>query len=125
MTISTIEESEMPEQYSLFSTVTAYKVAFTAGQKVIVAAGHHPKCRLVGGQVHPHIFTTTGSQFTVEKMDGTNASDNLTTAVVDTMLDFTPIQGIVFERNDAIVILSVQGNAANANSVYLLFESVH
>lgn len=125
MTISTIEESEIPEHYSIWGMTVAYKVGFTAGQKVIVAAGHHPKCRLVSGQVHPHIFTTTGSQFTVEDGDGNNATDNLTTAVVDTMLDFTPIAGQVFERNEAICILSVQGNAANANSVYLLFESVH
>ena len=125
MTVNQIEESEIPEHYGVFTVTKCYPVAFSAGQDVVVAAGHHPKCRLVSGTVHPHIFTSTGSQFTVEDGDGNDASDNLTTATVDTMLDFTPIAGQVFERNEAICILSVQGNAANANTVHLMFESIH
>ena len=125
MTISTIEESEIPEHYSLFGITVHYKVAFTAGIKQIVAPGHHPKCRLVSGQVHPHAYSTAGSTYIVEDGDGNDASIVATTAVVDTTVDMSLIAGQVFERNEAICILSTQGNAANAASVSLLFESIH
>lgn len=125
MAISTVEEKEIPENYSIFTIVKHYPVAAAASTITVVAAGHHPKCRMVSGQVNPDIFTSTGSQFTIKDGDANAASDTLTTAVVDTVLDFTPVPGQVFERNEAIQIVYVQGNAANASTVVAMFESVH
>jgi len=51
MTISTIEEDEIPESFGVFTLYHMRDPAAAVGQVVISAAGHHPKCRLVRAHV--------------------------------------------------------------------------
>ena len=55
MTISTIEESEVPEYLVPFTLCWVT----TANSTVVVelcAAGHHPKCRITRGQATPLVI---------------------------------------------------------------------
>jgi len=51
MTISKIEENEIPESFGVFTLYHTRTPADAVGQVVISAAGHHPKCRLVRATV--------------------------------------------------------------------------
>jgi len=51
MTISTIEESEIPEYMVPFTLVYSTVANASANTNEVCAAGHHPKCRIVRGQV--------------------------------------------------------------------------
>lgn len=124
MAISTVEEKEIPEHYSVFSVTKGYSPAFTAGSDVVVKAGHHPKCRLVDVMVLPIVYGAA-STIIVEDGDGNDASVVATTAVVNTIVKGEIIESQVFERNESINILSTKGGATDVMLVTLMFESVH
>lgn len=128
MTIMTIEESELPESYALFSKTILLKISGTNADKYTIAsAGAHPRCRLVRGSVMPIAYSTSTDVIVVEDGDGNDATADLNVGTtVNTVADLVPIQGQVFERNEAIILnRKTVGNAANAEIVELQFENIH
>ena len=128
MSISTVEEKEIPEHYENFGVtyVAGVSSTTTAVQTEVIAPGHHPKCRLVSCAVLGFAYDTAPMKCTIEDGDGNNASDEMDMgAFVNTRVAGTPISGQVFERNEAIVFLITGGNAANAGIITAQFESIH
>ena len=128
MSISTVEEKEIPEHYENFGVTYVAGINSTLGatQIEVIAPGHHPKCRLVSCAVLGFAYDTSVMKCTIEDGDGNDASDEMNMgAVVNTRVAGTPISGQVFERNEAIVFLITGGNAANAGIITAQFESIH
>jgi hypothetical protein len=126
MTISKIEQNELPEYLVPFTLTYMATVAGSTGQVILAAAGHHPKCRFVRGQVTSQAATTTGDQYVVEDGDGNDATAAaLQSLTANTPTAFVPIAGQYFDRTEAICInRTVVGNAANACFVIVQFESI-
>ena len=126
MTISTIEESEIPEHYSVFTLVHNRKPADAVGQVILAAAGHHPKCRIARASANVLAYSTAADVIAIEDGDGNDAATVTAGAAIGVSVDFTLIAGQVFERNEAIAVnLTTDGNAANATVVTIQLESIH
>jgi hypothetical protein len=127
MSISTIEESEIPEHYSVFTLVHARDPADATGQTVLSAPGHHPKCRIADLKVVVTAYSTAVDVGAIEDGDGNDAATFTCAAVVGSKQTAkTIISGQVFERNEAIVHnLTTDGNAANAYLCFVTLESIH
>lgn len=127
MSISQLEESELPEHYSVFTLVHARDPADSTGQVVLSAPGHHPKCRLADLKVVVTAYSTAVDVGAIEDGDGNDAATFTCAAVVGSKQTAkTIIQGQVFERNEAICVnLTTDGNAANAFLLFATFESIH
>ena len=122
-----LEANEIPEYQSVWSIAAVQEVAGTTGSRqTLCAAGHHPKCRLVRGDVITLAWGAADDSLLVEDGDGNDASDDLDQhGTVHGVTSFTPIPGQVFERNEAIMLLRTVGNAANASITTVTFESIH
>jgi hypothetical protein len=130
MSISTIEESEIPEHFSIFTLVHFRKPADGTGTVILSAAGHHPKCRLVKGQSVVLAYSTAADVAALERGSGEDVATVTTGAAIGISVDFTiaPAAGTknVFEKNEDIVFnLTTDGNAANADIFAFTFESIH
>jgi hypothetical protein len=126
MTISKIEQNELPEYLVPFTLTYMATVAGSTGQVILAAAGHHPKCRFVRGQVTSQAYSTTADQYVVEDGDGNDATAAcVQSTTVNTPASFVAIAGQYFDRTEAICInRTVVGNAANACFVIVQFESI-
>ena len=126
MAISTIEENEMPEHYSLFTLVHSRKPADSVGQVVLAAAGHHPKCRIASAHYTVLAYTAVADQVAVEDGDGNDAATVTGGSAIGISVNMDLIAGQVFERNEAICAnLTVDGDAANAGVLFVTLESIH
>lgn len=126
MTISTIEESEIPEYFSVFTLIHHRKPADSVGQVVLAAPGHHPKCRIARASYNVLAYSTAADVIAIEDGDGTDAATVTGGAAIGVSVDFTLVAGQVFERNEAICVnLTTDGNAANAGIVTIQCESIH
>lgn len=130
MSINTIEENEIPENYGVF-TLTHHRVPNEGtGQFEMAAAGAHPKCRLVSAYVLPTIYNTSADVLAIEHQDGGNVATATASTTIGTpgAMTIAPAAGYtdVFERGEPIICLaSTQGHATNATSIYAQFETVH
>ena len=126
MTISTIEESEIPEHNSIFTVVHARKPADAVGVTQLLAPGHHPKCRLVSVKAMPLVYANAVDVFAVEDGDGNDAATISAGAGIGISTTGTLIAGQVFERNESVnVNLTTDGDATNATLVFVQLESIH
>ncbi len=99
------------------------------GQFELAAAGKHPKCKLISGQVIPTIYSTAADVIAIEHEDGGDVATATASATIGTpgALSIAPAAGYsaVFERNEPILMkASTQGNAANATTVICVFETI-
>lgn len=125
--ISTLEANEIPEAYL---NVDHTEIMNTGGAVVTpecIAAGHHPKMRLVNAQITTMVHDTTQNKYTIEKGDGTDLAAQATaSATALNSVDFVPTAGIVVERNESVRVLSgSEGGAATVGMVNMVFESIH
>ncbi len=128
MTISLIEESEIPENYVVGSMTVIRSTADGVGTKTIFASGHHPKLRLVSVRYFATAYSTTADAMAIEDAAGTDyatlAQGSAPTAA-GTDAAFT-ISDPVVERNEVVNYnLVTDGNAANAGLIIVQFESIH
>ncbi len=126
MSISLIEETEIPEYFSVFTLVYCRKPADGTGQVILAAPGHHPKCRIARATVVVLAYSTTQDVIAIEDGDGNDAATVTAGTAIGVAVDFTLIAGQVFERNEAIAYnLTTDGNAANADIIFVQLESIH
>ncbi len=126
MVISTIEESEIPEHFSIFTLVYCRKPADAVGAVTLAAPGHHPKCRIARAQVVVLAYSTAADVIAIEDGDGNDAATVTAGTAIGVSTDFTLIPGQVFERNEAIRYnLTTDGDAANADIIFVQLESIH
>lgn len=127
MAIATIEEDQIPEHYGSYSHVEIVNTGGNAIGQEIIAAGHHPKMRLVHAQYVSMVYADAGHIVTIEKGDGTDLTTALacsTTAL--NSVDGVPIVGVVVEKNEAVRLLSgSEGGATTVVMVALRFETIH
>lgn len=125
MTISTIEETEIPEHYGHITLIKGYKTADSTGQFQLLAAGHHPKCRITRTSV-TILDGSAQVQAVIEDGDGNDAATGLnsgTTAFVNT--EGTLVAGQVFERNEA-VMLNVTAAGTGIHALFVVeLETIH
>jgi len=125
MTISTIEESEIPE-YTIPFTLVRNTVPASTAVIEMVAAGHHPKCRMTGGQAIATVYATGVQIIAVEDGGGTDAATCSASATVFTPVSLTLIKDQVFERNESInCVVSTAGSATNSVLIVAQFENIH
>jgi hypothetical protein len=125
MTVSLIEESEIPEFYSHITLSKGFKTADGTSQIQMVAAGHHPKMRITRAQVT--VFAgSVAVAAVIEDGDGNDATSSLssgTTAFATT--EATLVAGQYFDRNEAVMIKP----SAAGTDIYALYivelESIH
>lgn len=125
--ISTLEANEIPEHYV---NIDHTEIMNTGGAVVTpecIAAGHHPKMRLVNAQITTMVHDTTQNKYTIEKGDGTDLTAQATaSATALNSVDFAPVAGVVVERNESVKILSgSEGGANTVGMVNMVFESIH
>lgn len=127
MSLSQVEEAEIPDHYSIFTLVHLRDPADAVGQVVLAHPGHHPKCRLVDVKAAVLAYSTAVDIFAIEDGDGNDAATVTCAATVGSKQTAkTLIEGQVFERNEAICLnLTTDGNAANAFIATMTFESIH
>lgn len=130
MTISTIEENEIPESFSVFTIYHAHIAGTATGQVVISAAGHHPKCRLVRAHYVAVAYATGASVFSIERGSGEDVATLTGPAAlgVSAAATIAPAAGTKnsFERNEDIAVnLTTQGSATNAGLLVMTFENIH
>lgn len=130
MSISTIEESEIPESFSIFTLVHFRKPADAVGRVLLSAAGHHPKCRLVKGQSVVLAYNASADVAAIERGSGEDVATVTCGAAIGVSVDYTiaPAAGTknTFERNEDIYFnLTTDGDAANADIHAFTFESIH
>jgi len=100
------------------------------GQFELAAAGKHPKCKLLSGQVTALIYSTAADVIAIEHEDGGDVATATASATIGTPVALTiaPAAGYsaIFERNEPIIAkASTQGNAANATEILCTFETVN
>lgn len=120
----------MPSAYGVFTIVRTRVPAEGTGQFVLLAAGRHPKCRLVSAQVVATIYSTAADVIAIEHDDGVNVATATASATIGTPVAMTiapaDSRGAVFARDEAVMMVaSTQGNAANATTVQATFETVN
>jgi len=97
-------------------------------QLELAAAGRHPKCKLVWGQILSLIYSTSADTIAIEHEDGGNVTTatQSTTIGTPTALAIAPAAGYsaVFERNEPIIAQVTENNAANTVQVITVFETV-
>lgn len=130
MTISTIEESELPESMVPFTVYHCRSPADSVGQVVISAAGHHPKCRLVRANYIAIVYSTAVDVLAIERGSGEDVATVSGAAVTGTPAAFTIAPAAAtknsFERNEDIAVnLTTDGNAANSGLALMTFENIH
>lgn len=127
MSIATIEEDQIPEHYGSNSHVEIVNTGGNAIGQEIIAAGHHPKMRLVHAQFVSMVYADAGHIVTVEKGDGTDLTIALACATTAlNSVDGVPIVGVVVEKNESVRLLSgSEGGAATVVMVVLRFETIH
>ena len=128
MTISKIEQNELPESYSVFTLYHARDPAHAIGQVVISASGHHPKCRLVRAVVIS-LIQVASDVIVIERQSGEDVASATasTTEMTPVVFTIAPAAGTknVFERNEDICInLTTDGDATNSALVLMTFESI-
>jgi len=122
-----IEDNEM---YARTFILTRARVPNEGtGQFELAAAGKHPKCKLVSGQVIPLIYASAADVIAIEHEDGGDVATATASTTIGTpgALTIAPAAGYsaVFERNEPILMkASTQGNAANATQVVTVWESL-
>ena len=124
MTVSLIEESEIPEYFSCPCAVKGFKTADT-GQITLWAAGHHPKMRIVRFGCFLGASAVT-SVLVIEDGDGTDATGGLspgTTAFVTT--EGSLIAGQYFDRNEAVCLTPTTAGTTTLALVFVQCESIH
>ena len=114
MGISTIEQNQIPEGTIPMTWSKVMGPSLSTTQVVLVPAGDHPRMKLVSGQVTSLTYDTAPGSITVEDADGNNA----TTATSQSATVFTPVEMVldqftIFEADEPVVLLPVEGNAAN------------
>jgi len=125
MTLSKVDQNELPEYLVPFSVVYMATVAGATGQVVLVAPGHHPKCRLVKAVITSEAYSTAADVYAIEDGDGNDAATGTQSATVNTPVTMTLVPGQYFDRNEAICInRTTVGNAANACFILAQFESI-
>ena len=130
MSISTVEEKEIPEYFGVFTLVRTTAPNEGAGIVEICAAGHHPKCRIIRAEVVPFVYASAADVIDVQNGDGTTL---LTGDMTASATVFTKTAGVVLtgeagiiERNEAILMdIETQGSATNVTQLVATFESVH
>jgi len=130
MTISTIEESEIEESFSIFTLYHVQTAGNATGQTVISAAGHHPKCRLVRAHYTTLAYATGASVWAIERGSGEDIATATGNATVGNSAAFTiaPAAGTKnsIERNEDIAVnLTTQGSTTNAGIILMTFENIH
>ncbi len=122
-----VEDNEMrPYTFELRRTRIP---AEGTGQFELAAAGKHPKCKLISGQVTAKIYSTAADVIAIEHEDGGDVATATASATVHTPVALTiaPAAGYsaVFERDEPIIMkASTEGNAANATEVLCVFETM-
>ena len=124
--ISTIEESEIPQFYLARSIVWVVPPNTTNGTTFqLIAAGHHPRMRLVKAQSTATVYATAPLDITLEEEDGTDHATVASSATVFTPVDFT-ITDNVWESDESVFAhVTDQGSATNTAIVSLYFEAIH
>ena len=126
MTLSKVDQNELPEYLVPFTLVHMATIAGATGQTVLAAPGHHPKCRLVKVTVTSEAYANVPDQYVIEDGDGNDASlAAVQSATVNTPVNGVLIAGQYFDRNEAICVnRTVKGDAANACFVIAQLESI-
>ena len=115
MTISSIEQDQIKEGTIPMTFTKVIGPAMGTTQVVMAQAGDHPRMKLVSGQVMTTVYSTTPGSIAVEDADGNNASGaTAMSATVFTPVDMVLDQYTIFEADEPVILLPVQGNAANA-----------
>lgn len=113
MSISTIEEDQIKEGTIPMTWNKVMGPSLSTTQVVMVEAGNHPRMKLVSGQVTSLTYNTTPCQITVEDADGNNASTPTSqSATVFTTVAMVLDQYTIFEADEPVILLPVEGNAA-------------
>ena len=99
------------------------------GQFELAAAGAHPKCKLISGQVIGRIYSTAADVIAIEHEDGGDVATATASATIGTPVALTiapaATYSAVFERDEPIEMkASTEGNAANATTVVGVFETL-
>ena len=125
MTISTIEESEIPEGSLAFS-VTRNTVPGSTAVINMIPAGMHPKCKLVGGQAIATVYATGVQIIAIEDGAGNDAATCSASATVFTPVDLTLVRDQIFEKNESInLLVTTAGSATNSVLVTANFVNIH
>ncbi|MCK4820080.1 hypothetical protein KA005_30220, partial [bacterium] len=89
MSISQIEESEIPEAFGIF-TLSRTRVPNEGTDQIeLAAAGRHPKCRLLSAEVVATIYSTGVDELAIEHEDGGNVATASASATVGTPVPMT------------------------------------
>ena len=124
--VTKVEDKEMQTQ--TFVLTRSRIPAEGSGQFELAAAGKHPKCKLISGQVTPLIYSTAADAVAIEHEDGGNVATATTGTTIGTPVALTiaPAAGYsaVFERNEPIIEATAQGNNANATQIIAVFETM-
>lgn len=128
MSISQIEENEIPEGFGRFSITHVRGVGGEEGQQIVAEAGQHPKCRLLKAWQVPLIWDTAGDTSVIEHEDGGDIGTVQGAAdLAPVEITIAPAAGYtsVFEKNEPIIVNMTEGNAANSTLVVMDFLAVH
>lgn len=130
MSISLIEETEIPESFSLFTLVHFRKPADATGAVTLAAAGGHPKCRLVKGQSVVLAYSTAADIAALERQSGEDVATVTCGTAIGVSVDYTIAPAAAtrneFLRNEDIVFrLTTDGDAANADIHAFTFANIH
>jgi len=124
MSVSKVDQNELPEYLVPFTLVFYGTIAGATAVTVLAAAGHHPKCRLVRGQIYSVAYSTAADTIAIEDGGGTDAATATQSTTANTATALTLVQDQYFDRNEAICISRTVGNAGNAILVEVQFESI-
>ena len=127
MVLSVLSEIELPEHYGLFTTIRVMNTGGAADTDIVLAAGHHPKCRLVSAQIISFVHDTAANKYTIEKGDGTDLAAQATaSATVFNSVDFVPVIGIEIARNESVqFVADATGGALTVGMLVAHFETIH
>lgn len=120
------QNDNLEEYQSVWTDLHFRKPADAAGQVVIRAAGHHPRCRITKVTYDVLAYANVADQFVIEELNGTDHTTAVACGTAIGVATDMTITDDIFERNEAICFnLTVDGDPANAGIIAIRCESVH
>ena len=125
MTISKLDQNELPEFLVHGACIKFYKTADGTTNITLLAAGHHPKLRITRAEIC--LYTgAVQSQQTITKGDGTttlvSGLNSGTTA--GTYVAGTPVAGAYLDRNDALLLVTSAAGTTVLSMIVVEWESI-
>jgi len=120
-----MDQDELPEYMVVGSVHHGFKTADAPGKTTLLAAGHHPKLRIVKADVTLLAEATTQATAQIELgSDGTDLVTGLDTGTAVATVAGTVVPGLTVPRNDAVVLNVLTSGATVAALFDCQFESV-